>query len=239
MVKQFHKYALVILACLPTVLDTHGQESEAADSLVTDSLRKCNFRFVYIDHEKKTPVGEVCRRLEKLRNDALETGDKLIVYLANDEEPVISFTNLDDPDSTMHRNSQDAFFDVIDEMQHGMDYHWVNASTDTATIKRLIGSDGAFPLFYEKGSDELLRYASVCIDFYVGESFWFRHNNEKVIAYLYVSLQLPYYMERCPASELSLAVLKPKECELLYAEGMPFGMSNMGGINKKISIIEY
>mgnify|MGYP006988632035 CR=1 FL=1 len=41
-----------------------------------------NYHFVYIDHEVNTPTNQLCNKLKDLHEDALETEDVLIIYLA-------------------------------------------------------------------------------------------------------------------------------------------------------------
>lgn len=211
----------------------------AVDSMAVavDSTENYNFHFVYIDHEPTTPIGELCRRISKLHNDAVETGDKVIIYLANEDQPIISFTNLKDPVDGLHRDSVGFFDFLIDELQ-SINYHEVY-STDLDTIKAFIGIDGKFPLFDEKSDDRQMNYKSVAIDFYIGKRFWALHYNENVIAQLFESLRIPYYMKKYPVSQLSFNVFKPENDLLIYPEGQPFGLHDLGGINKTINIIEY
>jgi len=224
-----------------------GSSTYAQDSLEVDvdtimaetvSLENANFHFVYIDHEPTTPVGELCSRLTKLYNDALETGDRLIVYLSNEDQPFISFTNLKDPFPDMHRDSLGYFDNIIDELQ-GVNYHDVYSAMDLETIKDIIGIDGKIPLFEEVDYEGRMRFKSVTMDFYIGKRFWALHYNEAIIANLFVSLQIPTYMKKYPITQLSFNVFKPQADVLEHPEGMPFGKHDLGRINETVNILEY
>ena len=163
--KNIFIFITFVLSCVIIVPQAKGQPSLSQDSASADSMAGHHFRFVYIDHEPDTPVGLLCERLEKLHNDALEMGDKLIVYLANEDTPFVSFTNIESfPDSL------DIFYTIIDELQIST-YHEVNPTIDNDSIKSLIGIEGRNPVFNENGPD-WIRYASVSLDFYIGKRFW-------------------------------------------------------------------
>ena len=59
-----------------------------------------NYHFVYIDHEVNTPTNQLCNKLKDLHEDALETEDVLIIYLAtglsSEGYCMLSLTNLQD-----------------------------------------------------------------------------------------------------------------------------------------------
>lgn len=200
-----------------------------------------DFRFIYIDHEPQpaTPASQLCNRIYKLQKDAAETGDPMIVYLSNDEAPIISFTNLADPDSALHRDKEDAFFHIIDEIQN-IASHEVSATTDMEVIKSLIGAAGTYPLFDEVAGADTMRYKSITIDFYIGPRFWNLRHNDNIIAQLYAVLRLSKYMDLYPRRRLSFNVYKAKGQELNYPEGKPFGYHNKDGINDnpKVRIIK-
>lgn len=204
-----------------------------------DTLSK-NFHFVYIDHESTTPIGQVCQRIIKLKNDALEMGDALIIYLANDEEPYFSFTNLGDSISSPIGTGSSNFNNIIDELQYST-YHEVNALSDVQHIKELISSEGLFPIYEidEGNSDIHLLFKSVVIDFYVSKRFWALRHNENVIAQLFVSLNISDLLQKYPKQQFAFNVFKSKEEQIIYPEGKPFGLHNLENINNKLSILEY
>ena len=150
-------YSIIsVCLCFVGILRANGQDTLASDSVALDSATTHHFHFIYIDHEPDTPIGLLCKRVEKLHNDVLETGDKLIVYLSNEESPLISYTNIENK-----KDSISTFYKIIDELQ-GSTYHEVNSSIDNDSIKSLIGIDGLIPIFKE-GDSDLMQYASVSL----------------------------------------------------------------------------
>ena len=206
----------------------------------TDPLTM-DFHLVYIDHEAypATPAS-LCNRLARLRRDAAETGNILIVYLANEDEPMLSFTNLADPDPTLHRDSLAAFNAIIDAIQD-IPSHEPNATTDVEQLKGLIGIAGTYPIFDEVGNEGTIRYNSVTIDFYVGPRFWNLRYNDNIIAQIYSILRLSKYMKQYPRKTLQFNVYYATGQTLNYPEGMPFGIHNKDGINEnpKVQPKEY
>ena len=229
--------SLLWVACFPGPVLAQDNDTVSAETpvVVTES-KPTNFHFVYIDHEPTTPIDVLCKRLKTYRNNALETGDALIIYMANEEQPLVSFTNLSETD-TLHRDSEDNYYNIIDELQE-TSYHEVSASNDLKYIKRLIAVDGLFPLFDDSDEEQML-YKSVAIDFYIGRRFWALHYNEDVIAQLYVSLQLKKFMDKYPFTKLSFNVFKPKGEELNTINSQLFGSHDIEGISQKIRILEY
>lgn len=206
-----------------------------------DPLTK-DFHLVYIDHEPSpaTPATQLCTRIMKMRTNAVESGNPLVVYLANDDTPMISFTNLADPDPQLHRDSVEAFYDIVDALQN-IGSHEVNSNTDVETLKGLIGIDGHFPMFDETNIEDVkLRYKSVTIDFYIGPRFWNLRYNDNIIAQLYTILRLSKYMKKFPRKSLSFNVYKAQGQTLKYPEGQPFGIHNKDGINDnpKVNVIK-
>ncbi len=207
-------------------------------NVVDDLNENYNFHFVYIDHESSTPVSKICRYLIKIYNDAQETGDKLVIYLANEEKPFISFMNIADPSIDLHRDSLRYFEEIIDELQN-VNYHDVYADVDLNIIKQLLGIDGSIPLFKEVDYEERLSFKSVTMDFYIGKRFWALNYNEAIIANLFVSLQIPKFMKKYPVTSLAFNVFKPEGEQLEYPERMPFGQNNLENINEVINIKAY
>ena len=243
--KYIHYLIAVFSFCSMTAL---AQET-AEDSVVVLSDRNTHeyqqnfsekhFRFVYIDHEDRTPVATLHERLEDLHNDALESGNFLIVYLADEDQPIVSFTNLIDPVPNGQRSSEEAFNNIVRQMYRTS--HEVWASADLDSLKWLLGTDGVFPLFDEHGAEPKLNFKSVVLDFYVGSQFWNLRYNEDLLSQLFVSLKMGERLNTptFPLTKLSFNVLKPRGVELLYQPGMPFGRKNLGKINEKIEIKNY
>lgn len=235
---------LMILAGLTSTL----QAQETADTLPAKQLSEedsiiavynakktdpatMDFHFVYIDHEPQpaTPATKLCTRIKKLRENAAETGNALVIYLANEDKPFLSFTNLPDPEG-LHRDHADAFYDIVDEIQNYTS-HEVDAEVDMENFKKLIGGNGTYPLFDEVTGVDTMRYRSVTVDFYIGPRFWNLNHNDNVIAQCYMILRLAKYMKMYPRRRLAFDVFKAKGQELIYQEGKPFGLLNKDGIN--------
>ena len=104
-----------------------------------------HFRFVYIDHEPTTPVATIHQRLDKLHDDAIDSGSCLMVYLADEDQPLVSLTNMPDYAPQEHHGDDEAFSDLIKQM-YVQTAHEVRASTDLDTLKWLFGTGGAYPL---------------------------------------------------------------------------------------------
>ena len=186
-----------------------------------------NLRFIYISHEPGTPVGRLWEKIRAIRNDAVEIDDALIVYLADGRQPLVSFTNLKDPDA-LQRDRDEAFFSINAALQDAI-AHDVIAKEDRKNILRL------FDQFNFVTDDGQLRFNSVAMDFYVGPSFWALGNNLQVIAHLYTAFGAASY----PKDKLSFSVYKPKGQDLGEDANQLFGDNNIDGINQKLSMFEY
>ena len=222
---------------VPDSLDTKVEESV---EVATRDSSENHFRFVYIDHEPTTPVSTIHQRLEKLHDDAMESGSYLIIYLADEDQPLISFTNLSDPDPSGQRNEEEAYNDLIKQM-YVQTAHEVRAFDDLDIIKGYLGTGGAFPLFVEQDGQTKLNYKSVVLDFYVGPHFWDLRGYEDLLAELFVSLKIDERLNTSefPPTKLAFNVMKPRGVQLFYQKGMPFGRKNLGKINEKIEIKDY
>lgn len=220
-----------------------NEAAEAADAQETIErmdFQESHFRLVYIDHEPTTPVATIHQRLEKLYEDATESGSPLIIYLADEDQPVISFTNLKDPSPNRKRNGDEAFADLIKQM-YIQPAHEVRAATDLDSLKGLIGPEGVYPLFSEQEGHAKMNFKSATLDFYVGPHFWNLRYNEDLIAQLFVNLKMDQRLntKEFPPTKLSFNVLKPRGAQLYFPSGEPFGRKDLGGISKKIEIKEY
>lgn len=213
------KYQLLILAVILSFMSTV--------SLSAQDYSKVNLHFVYIDHEPTTPVNQLCQRIRKLRDDAIEVDDALIVYLSDGRQSMLSFTNLED-NQGKERDKNEAFVSIIAALQDA-NSHDVRAQDDRKNILNLFDE-------YNFIDDEgRFLFGSVTMDFYVGPEFWALGNNEKIISHLFVVFDAASF----PKEKLSFNVFKPKGQSLNFPEGMPFGDNNIDGINKKLSIFEY
>lgn len=237
---------------LKTIVHENGYEEYSikcrADSLLDEvgegqfpvldtlSTRERHFRLVYIDHEPTTPIIRIQQRLEKLREDAVESGSILVIYLADEQHPLLSFTNLKDPIPGESRDIEEAYSNLIRELQVQTS-HELSAEADLETLKLYFGTGGIYPLF--QGNSATMNFKSISLDFYVGPDFWNMHCNEDLLANLYVSLRLNERLSCIPPSILSFNVLKPRGSVLNHLKNMPFGSKNLENVNEKLKIEEY
>lgn len=225
--KRFIFQTLMVLAGLLTVTPICAQ---------TNAQK--HFRLVYIDHEPKAmpeKVNELCDKLITLHNNALESGDALIIYLANGNEPVISLTNLSGFTKTRRMGDAAADFgDIIYAIQN-FNMLDVNVERDSKNLADLLTSH-----FKICDNQQQLKFKSVIIEFYVGPQFWQLRYNESIIAKLYVSLRMRSLLEKYRSlTQLQFNVWKAKGDNLFYLIGKPFGIANPDGINDKVTITEY
>lgn len=175
--------------------------------------------FIYIDHETTTPVNKLCKSLKDLRDNAIETGSGLIVYLANNFEPIVSAVNVPNVDEGYL--GDEAFDFVIAGLQEE-NSHDVDAKTDLRKILALCDQCGL------NDKNMKLGYRSVTFDFYVGKSFWEIHNEVSLLSYLYFALDIPALQE----AEVYFNIYKPTEDVLNFPENIPFGEKNIDNINQ-------
>lgn len=195
-----------------------------------DSQNK-NLHFVYVDHEVNTPVNQLCRQLKSLRDDALETGDVLIVYMSTGLREtnygLQSYTNIADINS-MERDTEEAFNNIIAAMQNA-NSHNVEPRQDVMNILKIF-SDYNF-----QNEDSSLKYANVIFDFYVGSRFWKLGNNERVISHLYADLDIQSFSKnRC-----SFNVYQARGDKVASSNTNLFGRNNIQDINNKVKLLEY
>lgn len=196
-------------------------------SINAQDYSKVNFHFVYIDHEPSTPVNKLCQRIRRLRDDAIEVEDVLVIYLSDGQNSLLSFTNLPDVHEK-ERDKDEAFVNIIAALQNA-NSHDVIAREDRKNILKLFDE---YNFVDEEGR---LRFKSVVMDFYVSPEFWALGNNEKVISYLYVDLDIESFSQE----QLTFNIFKPKGEDLNYPNDIPFGDNNINGINQKVKILEY
>lgn len=190
------------------------------------------YHFIYVEHEIGDHKNILCEKLKNVREDALETGDVLIIYLSTGDQEqdfgICSYTNLEDP-SGKGQDTEDAFNSIIAIIQDNKSLP-VNAQADVRRVREILDDSN----FISDNGD--MKYRKAEIDFYVGSRFWRLGFNNKVIAHLYSILGLSYVSK----SEVEFRVFVPKtDDKLKYAEGKPFGENNIDGINEKITLRKY
>lgn len=176
-----------------------------------------DYRFVYVAHDHTTPTNHLTELLEETYSNACDYGDVVIFYLSNANTPIIVNVN------TQNNDNKDQFEDLfIGELQN-FTAHDVLARHDAREILKTISNND-----FATSSKNLL-YDHVSFDFYVGATFWQLGYNESLIAALYWALDIPSYDD----DRVEFNVLHSSDdTQAEYSNKMPFGLKNVGGINK-------
>ena len=144
------------------------------------SAQSKSLEFYYIAHDRTTPVGDLCQRLESVYETALSYDDfAVIFYLPNYDEPMVVKMNLPG-------DNRDDFKNLISELRL-KSAHEIYADIDYQTIVGLLDEHDFID---SKGYPQ---YTSVLFCWYVNPDFWQFQYNEKLIAALYFSLELERY----------------------------------------------
>ncbi len=192
------KRLLVTAVCLLTLLLTaSGQDKSGKD-----------LQFIYIAHDETTAVGSLIDRLTEAYNDARNYPEtrELILYLANDEYPIIVQVNTEN-------DNQGQFGLIIEELQTKI-AHTINPEVDRETIVALfnqndmIDEDGK-PIYY-----------SVEWTYYVNSTFWSLGNNEDIIAGLFFIMDMKKMID---AGYMRVYVMYGQNDRLPYDKNLPFG----------------
>lgn len=233
-------FALISMALLSHPAGAYAQDNAAAADKAADvpATKDTDFYFVYIDHEPGMPRKALIDKLDEIHKFALDYNNALVVYLANEDEPFVSFTNVKDPEG--QRDSEEAYETVCQELQsapfHGF------SELDGEMITNIIGANGVRPLFNSNDEEDPILFRSVKIMFFVGQRFWRLGYNEKVIAEVYVRLNLDRFMKRYPSTVLGYEIWRDKDNPLPGETGpVPFGTHNRSDINnnKKIKFYSF
>lgn len=191
-----------------------------------------DYQFVYVAHEIGSHRTALCEKLKKMRSDALETGDKLVIYLSTGNQDsdfgLFSLTNIDDP-KRGEQNSNEAFQNIIAMIQ----------GANSLPIVPSKDKDNIVTFFNEcdfRAEDGALKCNNFIMDFYVGSRFWRLGFNNTIIAHLYSILDIP----SLPKGKFRFRVFIPKSDEnFKYTEGKAFGEDNIQNINTTIKINRY
>ena len=137
-----------------------------------------SLEFYYIAHDRTTPVGDLCQRLEEVYETALSYDDfGVIFYLPNSyADPIVVKVNLDG-------DNRDDFKNIISELRLKSS-HEIYADVDHEHILNLMNEHDFID---EQGNPT---YSSVLFCWYVNPDFWRFQYNEKLIASLYFNLEL-------------------------------------------------
>ena len=147
---------------------------------ILGSAQNQSLEFYYIAHDRTTPVGDLCSRLEQVYETALSYEDfAVIFYLPNYDEPMVVKVNLPG-------DNREEFGNIISELRL-KSAHEIYADIDYAKIVELINEHDFID---QNGSPT---YSSVLFCWYVNPDFWQFQYNEKLIASLYFNLELEQY----------------------------------------------
>ena len=133
--------------------------------------------FYYIEHNRSTPVADLCDILQEVYDDADRYDDMAVIfYMPNYDDPLIVKMNLDGD------NRQD-FKDIISELRL-KPAHEVYVDIDHDNILNLINEHDFIDV------DGKPTYSSVTFCWYINPEFWQFGFNEELIASLYFILEL-------------------------------------------------
>lgn len=180
-----------------------------------------SYSFYYIAHDRETPVGTLCRKLQDVYNSALEYGNAVTFYLPNGSEPIIVSVN------TKEENHQD-FPNIIKELQEKVS----NEIYPDKDIEMIAGYFRDHPFINE---NDQLKYNEVSFYFYVTPLFWTMNFNESVIATLYWALDIKKLTSE---KEVYMYVFSPKS-NPIEVEEHAFGLMNCDGIGNKLELMTY
>lgn len=174
------------------------------------SAQTKSLEFFYIAHDRTTPVGDLCLRLEDRYETALSNEDYAVIfYLPNSyEKPIIVKVNLPG-------DNRDDFKKIISELRLKSS-HEIYAEVDYEHILKLINEHDFID---EHGRPT---YRSVLFCWYVNPDFWLFKYNEKLLARLYFTLELDKYPDYV-ATQVWHAAGDGLDVDVDY----PFGTKNL------------
>lgn len=217
--KRICRIVLLLIMSVLSTMHLHAQ-----------SLNK-NMHFVYVVHEVNTPVNQLCRQLKSLRDDALETGDVLIIYMSTGLREtnygLQSYTNIADING-MERDTEDAFDNIIAAMQNA-NSHNVEPRQDVMNILQI------FTDYNFQNEDSSLKYGNVIFDFYVGSRFWKLGNNERIISHLFADFDVPSLAK----DRFSFNVYQARGDKVASSNNNLFGKNNIQDINNRVKLLVY
>lgn len=200
--KRLFVTAVCMLALLSTVF---GQDKSSKD-----------LQFIYIAHDENTAVGSLLDRLTEAYNDARNYPEtrELILYLANDTDPVIVQVNTE-------YDNQGQFGQIVEELQTKIS-HTINPDVDRETIVNLFNEND---MIDEAGNP---RYYSVEWTYYVNSTFWSLGNNEDIISGLYFIMDMKPLID---SGNMKVYVMYGTNDRLQYDKNLPFGTKNLFSVS--------
>lgn len=189
---------------------------------VTAQSIDSDFYFVYIAHDRATPVQRLSRLLQDLYDDAVKYGHSCVFYLANNESPYVVNIN------TENDNRNDFAPQIIGELQSKIS-HGINPRFDVDSIVNLFNANDYLL------SREKLRYTSVTWRFYTSEWFWHERYNESLIASLYWIMDV----DKIQNLEFYFSVYHSRDDNLDLDSESVFGKKNPSNINADCFLLKY
>jgi len=176
---------------------------------LTGFAQRQSFEFYYIAHDRTTPVGDLCRRLEEIYDMARSYDDLATVfYFPNYDKPKIVKINLPG-------DNRSEFEEIISELRI-KDSHEIYADLDYENILNIVNEHDFID---ESGSRT---YTSVLFCWYVNPDFWRFGYNEKLIASIYFSLELNKYLDY-----VVMQIWHADDDGLEVDKELPFGHKNL------------
>ncbi len=200
------KRLFVTAVCMLALLSTaFGQDKSSKD-----------LQFIYIAHDENTAVGSLLDRLTEAYNDARNYPEtrELILYLANDTDPVIVQVNTE-------YDNQGQFGQIVEELQTKIS-HTINPDVDRETIVNLFNEND---MIDEAGNP---RYYSVEWTYYVNSTFWSLGNNEDIISGLYFIMDMKPLID---SGNMKVYVMYGTNDRLQYDKNLPFGTKNLFSVS--------
>lgn len=165
-----------------------------------------NLEFIYIAHDRTTPVNKICEILDERYKDAFYYADNaLIIYLASQDDPIIVTVNV----GKDNRKDYDL---IVNALQSQLE-HDIDPASDVDNIVDIFNSDDFL------NPDGTPRYKSFRMTYFVTPLFWTMGYNADIIAALHFILDL----ESLDTSYFMSDVYYPDNGSFCYDESHPFG----------------
>lgn len=204
----------LLLSFIIAILGSVVAIAQSADSADHSQLQ---FSFHYIAHDETTPVSAIIEKLQVDYYNAVEDEDyphPTVFYLSSGARPIIVRINLPN-------DNRDDFDNVLLPELYQRNAHEVEPETDIEELNRIFDEIGLVT------DTNRLRYSSARFNFYINPQFWKVNNNEKIIASLFMGLDIPD-ME---GNLIEWNIYQPTRHHITYSEGKPFGDKNVSNIN--------
>lgn len=183
--------------------------------------KKKPFYFVYIAHNRTTPVQRLCKILIEQYKTMRSAEIPCIFYLANRESPYVVSMNLPNDNSGEFESK------IVGELQNKV-AHDINPNYDIEQIVELFNQNEIV------NGDGTLAYPSVTWDIYINKSFWNQYN-ESFIASLYWTMEL----DKLKEEEFYLNIYLDKNSQIDGDKDSLFGPKNLANINDDIILLTY